>query len=331
MKGFGAGSLEGMYNPSVRREHMNRLLALMVVMGMIGNGSILPLAGQNFDPTSVAGKMTIDGQPASAGTEITIQNLDTGHQVRVEVDGEYVCPYVKGEGRFETGCILEFSPGERVVLYPSSNSLSGCCTAILVPGTTYANLSTHIVDNLPSLPPLPPPSPPPSPPPDLPDDLEIVTFRLSLYEGWNLISVPLEPCTPSVGQIFGNLSGLVDTIWSFDNGEDRWVFYRLAETDWNGGLEEVSLGAAYWVYLSPGKGRTQLAVKGRLKACTMNVSAGWNMVGVPSTDPLLTTAFSDLNWESIWGFDGEQQRWFKITPDMTCPLKPGLGYWIFVN
>jgi PKD repeat protein/rhodanese-related sulfurtransferase/nitrous oxidase accessory protein NosD len=142
-------------------------------------------------------------------------------------------------------------------------------------------------------------------------------FGLALHEGWNLISLPVEPADPSPRAVLGDLPAVHAWHW-----EPRCEMYVAAQT-----LEPRH---GYWVWMAPDtrEAGTRVLVRGEVLDETMvPLSAGWQLLGVqcgppyPSLHaPPITTPEQALVpgcWRSdAQGYGVETQA-----------LEAGRGYW----
>ena len=141
-----------------------------------------------------------------------------------------------------------------------------------------------------------------------------VAFEMILYNGWNLVSVPIQPVNAGIDALFGNSAG--QQVWESDG-----VVYNQADV--------METKKAYWVFRLGDE--VTITIHGTLVEDTaMALSAGWNMVGAVADPPFnnLPTPL-DVNPPGsleppIWIFDGE----IYIPVDT---LIPGFGHWIHVN
>jgi len=144
---------------------------------------------------------------------------------------------------------------------------------------------------------------------------EILTFKLPLVDGWNMVSVPIAPLDTSVADVFKDKN--TGPVW-------RWVDGAYAAAT------NVVPGEGYWVYYLasiPGEA-TIVEIKGRpAESSGRDLSTGWNLIGPiglpPYNDipvPLLATP-AEAVAPPIWGWNGAQYdaalEW----------LQMGRGYW----
>lgn len=140
-----------------------------------------------------------------------------------------------------------------------------------------------------------------------------VTATLSLVQGWNLISLPLQPAveiTPDT--VFGDSAETIP-IWYC------WNPYLQAYTT------PVTLGGkqGYWVFSLEDHSEIQITGQPIVDG-TLYCYVGWNLIG-PAVSEMFPSA--TLSQEpTIWGWDTEWQTYQSV--NSTSLLEPGLGYWV---
>ncbi len=92
----------------------------------------------DFDVNAVAGNVTVDANPAPSGMVINITDLSRQEWVTVLIDGPDVPPFLRGQGRFDTGDVPIFDTGDEVMV--NSPGLAGSARVILAGGTTFVCL-----------------------------------------------------------------------------------------------------------------------------------------------------------------------------------------------
>lgn len=131
-----------------------------------------------------------------------------------------------------------------------------------------------------------------------------LTLTLQTTTGWNIISVPVTPIDSSKSSVF---SSAVSAAFAYNNG------YVQRDT--------LQTGPGYWVNFGPTQ---QVSVSGEpLVTDTVDVNAGWNLVGSISS-PVATTSVTSLPagiiMSSFYGFDNGY-----VTVSTLMPMK---GYWV---
>ena len=135
----------------------------------------------------------------------------------------------------------------------------------------------------------------------------VTEFPLQLVQGWNLLSLPIEPVTPNVTDVFpaGTLCGCA---WEWDANNKHYS-----------PLEQVHPFTGYWVYAPKTK---QILVRGaKATSPQVNLAKGWNLVG-PEADsaPALPETY-------FWGWKTGSNGRFFVEQHL---LQAGSGYWIYI-
>ncbi len=117
-----------------------RSLDVMILAAMVSSGIMVPLVAADFDVNSVAGTAMLDGAPAPAGTLVRVMDLANGHMVTTSVDGPNVPPFMRGQGRYETGDVSYFNTGETVEVSFADPEVYGTSVGVLRSGTTNIDL-----------------------------------------------------------------------------------------------------------------------------------------------------------------------------------------------
>lgn len=139
--------------------------------------------------------------------------------------------------------------------------------------------------------------------------------------GWNQISFNVLPDDASPESVFGEVA---DKISSVIDGNRNYLNWRPGK---GGTLEEIVVGAGYWVFAKEAPVSWTVTGMGD-PSVEIKLTAGWNMIGYPLPEerPIaeaLRTAIEGNLIKTIVG-DG---NWPKGT---LTTLSPGNGYWFYV-
>lgn len=163
---------------------------------------------------------------------------------------------------------------------------------------------------------------------------------ISLFTGWNLISIPLDLNNKEITSALFGIEGKYNAVYSYDSTSKSWLVH-----DTNGDLFEQSntlssfeLGKAYWIDM---KENAVLNFSGgELLTYTIKLVPGWNFVGYPGlTEKALPAVLSTIsnNYEIIYGYDSQNKRWMFYSPytyggltNSLDKMEAGKGYWIYV-
>ena len=139
--------------------------------------------------------------------------------------------------------------------------------------------------------------------------------------GWNQISFNVLPEDASPESVFGEIADKISTVI---DGNRNYLNWRPGK---GGTLEEIVVGAGYWVFAKEAPVRWTVTGTGN-PSVEIKLTAGWNMIGYPLSEerPIaeaLKTAIQGNLIKTIVG-DG---NWPKGT---LTTLSPGNGYWFYV-
>ncbi|MSQ61896.1 MAG: hypothetical protein EXR43_04885 [Dehalococcoidia bacterium] len=163
--------------------------------------------------------------------------------------------------------------------------------------------------------------------------------HLLLQQGWNLISLPVDPVSTSIIDILAPIAGDVVSVFGFDSIKQEFTFY-LPEAPAISTLREMKPGQGFWILL---RRNATLDVAGLPlpPRMTVSLSKGLNLVGASlsspiSLDSLLRTSFQG-EYLSILGFSDGPKGEFVIRvsngPAAFTTLndvQPGKGYWFIM-
>jgi methionine-rich copper-binding protein CopC len=193
---------------------------------------------------------------------------------------------------------------------------------------TTAAAPTLTPSPLPTLAPLPTPTPTPTQTPT-PTPTPVVTFDLSLDQGWNIISLPIMPDDNDIADLFSaEQLANIDVIWSYDDGE--WIYWTTAQ-GYTSQFSALSTGKGYAVYCNaPMTVRiTGTAATGPIPMSQL--SQGWNLIGYPSTTSIAVSSIYRAA-DVVWKMEDNEWLFWTTEPGYTNQfdtLSPGLGYWIY--
>jgi hypothetical protein len=162
--------------------------------------------------------------------------------------------------------------------------------------------------------------------PDFPDP----EFNISLQEGWNLISLPLEQSDESIDQVLSSITGKWDYIRTYDALTGTWesnssyMPYQLND------FSALNHKQGFWINITE-PGGTILTCSGYdPPSTTISLYAGWNLVGYPSlTNEIVGNALWGTGADKVMVCDTSEPYHIKdVGP--TYLMKPGEGYWVHV-
>ncbi|MBN2102325.1 MAG: lamin tail domain-containing protein, partial [Candidatus Aenigmarchaeota archaeon] len=158
------------------------------------------------------------------------------------------------------------------------------------------------------------------------------TVEIQLYEGWNLISIPLEQSDWSVGAVLESIDGKYDMVKAYDTQTDSWSTY-LAEFPELSSLTEMNIADGFWVRMTEDG---TLTVTGTVPESTeRTMYEGWNLIGYPSlTTEDVGTALASIDgqYDMVKAYDTQTDSWSTYLaefPELSSltEMATGHGYW----
>ena len=181
------------------------------------------------------------------------------------------------------------------------------------------------------------------------DRPEAAAFQVSLqevtlYDGWNLISPPVEPFDIDVSTVQRSVAGSYRTILGYESGLQTYDAERPARAT----LRAIHAGHGYWIRAKTGAqpnppasdeapapvAALRLAGESVDENLPLRLAAGWNLVGyLPRASLPVSAALRSIegNYAALLGFEGTAVSYY---PDLdagynTLPLLyPSSGYWL---
>lgn len=162
------------------------------------------------------------------------------------------------------------------------------------------------------------------------------SYDIALYEGWNLISLPLVPDNPLIDAVLSGISGTVSKVWAYDAQTEEWSYYVP-----DPGIGELGVmrdGVGYWFEMS---GDATLTLNGSVLPEPPNppqsydVYEGWNLIGSTTqvaiiNEDYLASVLGD--YTHIWGYDVSAGYFVVYTVVLSGEtMSPGMGYWIWMT
>ncbi len=156
---------------------------------------------------------------------------------------------------------------------------------------------------------------------------------LILYQGWNLISIPLIQQQPDLTKVLASIDGLYDAVqwYNITDSNDPWKHYKIGKPFGND-LSEINESIGFWIHITQ-PGDTIFLYNGTQPTSnqTIPLHPGWNLVGYPSlTSYNRTVGMNNLTFgthvNAIWTYNASTQKWKELGP--TDYFELGRGYWI---
>jgi hypothetical protein len=167
-------------------------------------------------------------------------------------------------------------------------------------------------------------------------------YRIPLYRGWNLISVPQPPQDHTLQTLLGDSDAVIESVYTYQAGNhlDAWDLFVPQSLTLPYNLPYINEAVGLWVYV-PDKG---VLTGSRYETMITEVPLhyGWNLVGYPRYEPKrVSVALANIEdkYEVIYTYDPTDSAdpWQEY--DVKVPaeqndfreLEPHRGYWIWVN
>jgi type 1 glutamine amidotransferase len=154
---------------------------------------------------------------------------------------------------------------------------------------------------------------------------EILSFELNLSEGWNLISIPVEPLDSKIQTVLDSINGKYIAAYAYAGaGYKTYVPNSTANT-----LDTIEVAKGYWVLMNQSG---ILKVSGRAAGRTITLNKGWNLVGFNSLQPMSSgVALASIagKFEAVYGYKNGYRGYYADSTGDLNVLEPGSGYWIY--
>ncbi len=153
-------------------------------------------------------------------------------------------------------------------------------------------------------------------------------FTRPLSKGTNLVSIPLIQSDGTIQTALQTVS--YDNAWSYDPINQEWKSLSKSKP-YGQSLEYVNHTTAIWVNVTQDSNLTVAGVVPT--STTIDLQAGWNLVGFPSFDDnyTVTDLKTSVVVERIEGFDALAPPYLLRVMNDVDFLQAGFGYWIRVE
>jgi RHS repeat-associated protein len=148
--------------------------------------------------------------------------------------------------------------------------------------------------------------------------------RLALAQGWNLISFEVEPGNTSVAAVFAPIAGKWDAVYEFDATTQSWNVPTA-----------LHARRGYALHMTQS---AELMVGGSAPATAVALSPGWNLVAVPSDNPVPPDeAYAAAAPSAVWSYDPAGTSWqvWEQTPAggvaVLHEILPGRACWVLAG
>jgi len=167
---------------------------------------------------------------------------------------------------------------------------------------------------------------------------EGVTVPVQLGNGWNLISLPVDPGNNSIQSVLLSIQGYYDAVFAYNSYAGVWEIYFAEAPDFLNTLHSMEPGRGYWIHTIDS---ALLEITGdEIADTSVQLNRGPNLVGYSSlTERPLRNALSSIHgkYRSVWTYSNPPGAWMRNYivgspyPNNIEQLEPGRGYLIYVK
>jgi parallel beta-helix repeat protein len=155
-----------------------------------------------------------------------------------------------------------------------------------------------------------------------------------LFEGWNLISVPLIQLDTELGSVLHPIDDSYDSVQWYNGIDysDCWKHNHTYKPHHLNDLKDINHTMGFWIHITE-PGGVLFEYPGTQPTYNQSISLhpGWNMVGYPSysiesRDMALNNIIFGTHIDAIWTYIASTQEWKEI--GVVDSFEKGRGYWI---
>jgi parallel beta-helix repeat protein len=163
------------------------------------------------------------------------------------------------------------------------------------------------------------------------DPIGNLTF---LRHGWNQISIPRTQSSEKLEDVLSQINGLYDAVswYNESDSDDSWKMSYSSKPSHLNDLDSIDHTIGFWIHITK-PGGAILEYKGIVPTQnqTIELHAGWNMVGYPSLsnkyrDEALNNLSFGTHVDAIWTYNSGANRWEEVGELNYFVV--GKGYWI---
>jgi len=165
----------------------------------------------------------------------------------------------------------------------------------------------------------------------------IASFNISLNQGWNLISIPLNLSNNSIDYIFSSIENNYSKILTYNSSDigNEWRIYDKNNLN-KSNLENIEMQNGIWIQMLQ---NGTLSLSGTaINNITYNLKQGLNLISYPLLNEKNTSVvFSQINSSLNNVLSYEDNNWLSYSPlknellNTLKKVKPGFGYLVNVN
>ncbi len=162
--------------------------------------------------------------------------------------------------------------------------------------------------------------------------LHLDKHRVSLHEGWNLISTNLELWDNSLQNILNidtyGIKGEYSKVMYRNRKADDWMSYAPGRESRFNSLHDYNVTRGIWIKATSDTNLTFLGFEPGLTNITLE--PGWNMVSFPSNTEKLANDTLPSEVTKVGIYNGSRQYDIEDVQNLdSLYLKPGEGYWVY--
>ncbi len=155
-----------------------------------------------------------------------------------------------------------------------------------------------------------------------------------LYEGWNLISLPLIQSDTRLSSVLSSIEGSYDAVRWYNASDtlDPWKHNHTIKLPSLNDLDEIDHTMGFWIHVTePGGVLFEYFGSRPTTSQGIQLHPGWNLVGYPSltsynrTDGLNNTEFG-THINVIYWYDASSRTWHNM--QKSDRFERGRGYWV---
>jgi uncharacterized repeat protein (TIGR01451 family) len=166
-----------------------------------------------------------------------------------------------------------------------------------------------------------------------------IAVQLPLSTSWNLVAIPILPRNTAITNVLSSIAGQYDLVYAYDgcDATDPWKTYDPAALPPVNDLTSLDVQHGYWLRATAPATLTLAGT--RPTSITIQLCAGWNLIGYPSAAPVaLPDALASIagQYDLVFAYDASDTAdpWKKYNPaappftNDLAALGPGKGYWV---
>ncbi|MBU0628382.1 MAG: hypothetical protein KKC75_04275 [Nanoarchaeota archaeon] len=157
----------------------------------------------------------------------------------------------------------------------------------------------------------------------------LINFTIDLFEGWNLISIPLRLENETLPAPFESIEGRYTEILAYPG--QMWGSYKPSRQV--NSLEKINETMGFWINMLSNH---TFIISGIESDRDLVLSSSLNLVGYPMLNSsAINATFSNHNISSVLMYNNSM--WYSYAPDKPDSLntlramEPGYGYWVKVK